>query len=103
MKNTWLLVANGSEARLFETEFRPKPLVNIGKRPILWHVMKIYAHYGFKEFILSLGYKGEMIKEYFYNYEVLNNDFTIELGETKAVGSITYRLLQQRIRHGFFS
>jgi glucose-1-phosphate cytidylyltransferase len=63
-----------------ETEYRPKPMVEIGGRPILWHIMKMYSHYGFKDFILCLGYKGEMIKEYFYNYEILNNDFTIELG-----------------------
>jgi len=66
-----------------ETEFHPKPMVEIGGKPILWHIMKIYAHYGFKDFILCLGYKGEMIKEYFYNYEILSNDFTIELGNRK--------------------
>ena len=63
-----------------ETEYRPKPMVEIGGKPILWHIMKIYSHYGFKDFVLCLGYKGEMIKEYFYNYEILNNDFTVELG-----------------------
>jgi len=68
-----------------ETEFRPKPLVEIGGKPILWHIMKIYAHYGFKDFILTLGYKGEMIKQYFYNYEILNSDFTIELGSNKNI------------------
>jgi glucose-1-phosphate cytidylyltransferase len=68
-----------------ETEFRPKPMVEIGGRPILWHIMKIYAHYGFKEFILCLGYKGEVVKEYFYNYELLNNDFTIQLGHKKGL------------------
>jgi glucose-1-phosphate cytidylyltransferase len=64
-----------------ETEFRPKPMVEIGGRPILWHIMKIYAHYGFNEFVLCLGYKGETIREFFNNYEILNNDFTIELGK----------------------
>ena len=63
-----------------ETEYRPKPMVEIGGKPILWHVMKIYSYYGFKDFILCLGYKGEMIKNYFCNYEILNNDFTVELG-----------------------
>lgn len=63
-----------------ETEFRPKPLVEIGGKPILWHIMKIYAHYGYKDFILLLGYKGDMIKRYFYEYDILNNDFTITLG-----------------------
>jgi len=66
-----------------ETEYRPKPMVEIGGKPILWHIMKIYSHYGFKDFVLCLGYKGELIKEYFYNYEILNNDFTIELGKQK--------------------
>jgi glucose-1-phosphate cytidylyltransferase len=64
-----------------ETEFRPKPLVDIGGRPILWHIMKTYAHYGFREFVLCLGYRGSMIKEYFLNYEAMNNDFTICLGQ----------------------
>lgn len=68
-----------------ETEFRPKPMVNIGNRPILWHIMKIYAHYGLKDFILCLGYKGDMIKKYFYNYELLSSDFTIELGDSKNI------------------
>jgi glucose-1-phosphate cytidylyltransferase len=63
-----------------ETEFRPKPLVEVGGRPILWHIMKLYAHYGFRDFVLCLGYRGSMIKEYFLNYEAMNNDFTICLG-----------------------
>ena len=63
-----------------ETERLPKPLLEIGGKPILWHIMKIYAHYGFREFVLCLGYKGQMIKQYFLNYEVLNSDFTVELG-----------------------
>ncbi len=68
-----------------ETEFRPKPLVEVGGRPILWHIMKLYAHYGFREFVLCLGYKGSMIKEYFLNYEAMNNDFTICLGRNSRV------------------
>ena len=63
-----------------ETEYRPKPMVHIGGRPILWHIMKTYAEFGFTKFILCLGYKGEMIKEYFYHYEVMNNDVTVTLG-----------------------
>jgi glucose-1-phosphate cytidylyltransferase len=63
-----------------ETEFRPKPLVEVGGRPILWHIMKLYAHHGFRDFVLCLGYRGSMIKEYFLNYEAMNNDFTICLG-----------------------
>ena len=77
-----VILCGGLGTRLREeTEYRPKPMVKIGGKPILWHIMKIYAHHGFTDFILSLGYKGEMIKEYFYNYEILNNDFTIELGK----------------------
>lgn len=60
-----------------ETEFRPKPLVLVGGKPILWHIMKIYAHYGFNEFILALGYKGDMIKQYFLNWRSILNDFTL--------------------------
>ena len=81
-----VILCGGLGTRLREeTEFRPKPMVEIGGKPILWHVMKIYAHYGYLDFILALGYKGEMVKEYFYNYDVLNNDFTIELGNEKKV------------------
>ncbi|MDP8299586.1 MAG: glucose-1-phosphate cytidylyltransferase [Candidatus Tantalella remota] len=81
-----VILCGGLGTRLREeTEFKPKPMVEIGGRPILWHIMKSYSLYGFKEFILCLGYKGEIIKEFFYNYEVLNNDFTIKLGERKQV------------------
>lgn len=66
-----------------ETEFRPKPLVEIGGKPILWHIMKTYSHYGFNDFILCLGYKGSMIKEYFCHYNLLNKDFTLTLGQEK--------------------
>jgi glucose-1-phosphate cytidylyltransferase len=68
-----------------ETEFRPKSLIPIGGRPILWHIMKMYAHYGLSEFVLSLGYRGDMIKEYFLNYEAMSNDFTIRLGRGHSV------------------
>ncbi|MBF0483591.1 MAG: glucose-1-phosphate cytidylyltransferase [Candidatus Omnitrophica bacterium] len=76
-----VILCGGQGMRLREeTETKPKPMVEIGGMPILWHIMKTYATYGFKDFILCLGYKGEVIKEYFYNYEFLSNDFTIELG-----------------------
>jgi glucose-1-phosphate cytidylyltransferase len=68
-----------------ETEFRPKPMVEVGGRPILWHIMKIYAHYGFSDFVLCLGYKGNVIKDYFLNYEAMNNDFSICLGEQSKI------------------
>ena len=77
-----VILAGGLGTRLREeTEFIPKPMVRVGGRPIIWHIMKIYAHYGFKDFILALGYKGETIKEYFYHYELMNNDVTLELGK----------------------
>jgi glucose-1-phosphate cytidylyltransferase len=66
-----------------ETELRPKPMVTIGDRPILWHIMKLYAHHGFNEFVLCLGYKGDVIKEYFHRFEAFNHDSTIELGTGK--------------------
>ena len=79
-----VILCGGLGTRLREeTEFRPKPLVDIGQRPILWHIMKLYAHHGFREFVLCLGYRGNMIKEYFLDYEALNNDFTICLGSKK--------------------
>jgi glucose-1-phosphate cytidylyltransferase len=68
-----------------ETEFRPKPMVEIGDRPILWHIMKIYAHHGFTDFVLCLGYKGEQIKRYFLDYEAMARDVTVRLGPTPAV------------------
>ena len=68
-----------------ETEFKPKPLVLVGGKPILWHIMKIYAHYGFNEFILALGYKGEMIKDYFLNQRVYANNFSLDTKSGKTV------------------
>jgi len=68
-----------------ETEYRPKPMMPIGGRPILWHIMKLYAHYGHKEFILCLGYKGEVIKDYFRNYHWNTSDVTLRLGRTPKI------------------
>jgi glucose-1-phosphate cytidylyltransferase len=79
-----VILCGGLGTRLKEeTEFRPKPLVQIGEKPILWHIMKIFSHYGYNDFILCLGYKGEMIKEYFLNYDYMNSDFTMGLGYKK--------------------
>lgn len=76
-----VILCGGKGTRLREhTELTPKPMVEIGSMPILWHIMKTYAFYGYNEFVLCLGYKGEMIKNFFYHYEMLSNDFTIELG-----------------------
>lgn len=81
-----VMLCGGLGTRLREeTEFMPKPMVLIGSKPILWHIMKIYAHYGFRRFVFCLGYKGEMIKEYFIHYEMMNNDFTISLGSDAGI------------------
>ncbi|HEV2863470.1 MAG TPA: glucose-1-phosphate cytidylyltransferase [Pyrinomonadaceae bacterium] len=81
-----IILCGGLGTRLREeTEFRPKPLVEVGGRPILWHIMKLYAHHGFRDFVLTLGYRGQKIKEYFLNYEAMNNDFTICLGRQHRV------------------
>ena len=81
-----IILCGGQGTRLREeTEYRPKPLVNVGNRPVLWHIMKIYAHHGFRDFVLCLGYRGNMIKEYFLNYEAMNNDFTVCLGHKNHV------------------
>ncbi len=68
-----------------ETEFKPKPMVLIGGKPILWHIMKIYSHFGFNEFIIALGYKGDYIKDYFLNQKYFQHDFTLQTktGATK--------------------
>ena len=79
-----VIFAGGLGTRIAEeTETRPKPMVEIGGKPILWHIMKIYSHYGFNEFIICLGYKGYLIKEYFMHYFLHNSDITIELGSNK--------------------
>ncbi|NJM62394.1 MAG: NTP transferase domain-containing protein, partial [Oscillatoriales cyanobacterium RU_3_3] len=81
-----VILAGGLGTRLREeTEFRPKPLVDVGGRPVMWHIMKTYAHYGFRDFVICLGYRGNMIKDYFLNYEAMNNDFTICLGRQNQI------------------
>ena len=81
-----IILCGGVGTRLREeTEFRPKPMVNIGSRPILWHIMKYYSQSGYHDFVLALGYKGEMIKNYFCHYELMNNDVTIELGQPEKM------------------
>jgi len=77
-----VILCGGMGTRLREeTEFRPKPLLEIGAKPILWHIMKTYAHYGFKDFVLCLGYKGAMIRQYFIDYQLMNTDFTLHLNK----------------------
>jgi glucose-1-phosphate cytidylyltransferase len=80
-----VIFAGGLGTRLAEeTDIRPKPMVEVGGKPILWHIMKIYSHYGFNEFIICLGYKGFFIKEYFMDYYMHNSDMTIELNSNKV-------------------
>lgn len=79
-----VILAGGLGTRLSEeTTTRPKPMVEIGGKPILWHIMKIYEHYGFNDFVICLGYKGYTIKEYFLNYFLYNSDVTVELHNNK--------------------
>src|ERR1035438_3397343 len=81
-----VMLCGGLGTRLREeTEYRPKPMVEIGGRPILWHIMKLYAHNGFTDFVFCLGYRGNMIKEYFLNYEAMNNDFSMCLGRNSKI------------------
>jgi glucose-1-phosphate cytidylyltransferase len=75
-----VILAGGLGSRLAEeTEIIPKPMVEIGGRPILWHIMKHYAHYGFKEFFVTLGHRGEMIKRFFFDYSLLSGNMTVDL------------------------
>jgi glucose-1-phosphate cytidylyltransferase len=77
-----VILAGGLGSRLAEeTEVKPKPMVDIGGRPILWHIMKHYSHYGFKEFFIALGYKGEEIKRYFLDYHNLSGNITLGLAK----------------------
>ena len=75
-----VILAGGLGTRLAEeSEIKPKPMVEIGGRPILWHIMKHYAHYGPKEFFIALGYKGDVIKHFFLDYYSLNTNITVQL------------------------
>jgi glucose-1-phosphate cytidylyltransferase len=79
-----VILAGGLGTRLSEeTDLRPKPMVEIGGKPILWHIMNIYSHYGLNEFVICLGYKGYIIKEYFANYFLHQSDVTIDLSNNK--------------------
>ncbi len=86
-----VILAGGLGTRISEeSHLKPKPMIEIGGKPILWHVMKIYSHYGINDFIICLGYKGNMIKEYFMNFEWLANDFTLEMG--KGNGNVKHHV-----------
>lgn len=81
-----VILCGGMGTRLREyTETIPKPMVLVGGRPILWHIMRLYAHHGFTKFVLCLGYLGARIKEYFLNFDAMNNDFSIKLGDQRGV------------------
>jgi glucose-1-phosphate cytidylyltransferase len=84
-----VILAGGLGTRLREeTEFRPKPMIEIGGKPIIWHIMKHYSYWGVKEFIICTGYKGEQIKNYFLNYQAINSNVCVDLanGSTKSIG-----------------
>jgi glucose-1-phosphate cytidylyltransferase len=81
-----VILAGGLGTRLREeTEFRPKPMVEIGGKPILWHLMKLFAFHSITDFVVPIGYRGEVIRDYFLNYEARTNDFTIRLGHTHEI------------------
>ena len=95
------ILAGGVGSRLSEeTESKPKPMVEIGGRPILWHIMKHYLHYGFDEFVIALGYKGEQIKKYMLDYSTLNSNLRIDCrnghiaSDSEAVEDWTVELVE---------
>lgn len=81
-----VILAGGFGTRLGDRTVQiPKPMVLVGGKPIIWHIMKIYSAYGINDFVICLGYKGEVIKDYFYNYKTKNNDFTISLNDNSVI------------------
>jgi glucose-1-phosphate cytidylyltransferase len=81
-----VLLAGGLGTRLREeTEYRPKPMVEVGGRPVLWHIMENFSAHGLNEFIVCTGYRGDVIKDYFLNHEARNNDFTVDLGSSNKI------------------
>src|ERR1700740_2667608 len=118
-----VILCGGLGTRLSEeTQVRPKPMVEIGGRPILWHIMRIYGRHGLRDFVLALGYKGELIKDYFLNYHARQSDITVHLrrgevefsnpavedwsvslmdtGADTQTGGRLLRLREQLTRHG---
>ena len=84
-----MILCGGLGTRLREeTEFKPKPMVEVGNRPILWHIMKHYRHFGSRKFVLCIGYKGEVIRDYFLNYPINNTDLAIDFatGDVETLG-----------------
>lgn len=81
-----VLLAGGLGTRMREeTEYRPKPMVDIGGRPVLWHIMKLFSHFGLCDFVVAAGYKSEVIKDYFLNYRARTADFTVDLGSENSI------------------
>lgn len=81
-----VILCGGKGTRMREeTEYRPKPLVMVGGKPLLWHIMKLYSHYGINDFVLCVGYKGDMIKQYFMEMYWRNNDFTVHINGNKQI------------------
>jgi glucose-1-phosphate cytidylyltransferase len=81
-----VILCGGQGARMREeTEYRPKPMVEVGGRPLLWHIMRLFGHHGLARFVLCLGYKGSMIKDYFLNYEAMTQDCTVAIGGRRQV------------------
>ena len=90
-----VILAGGLGTRIREeTEFKPKPMVEIGGRPILWHIMKHLSYFGVKRFIICVGYKGDVVRDYFLNYRARNNDFTVTLG---AQESLNFTITMMRV------
>src|SRR3989304_6758215 len=86
-----ILLCGGAGTRLREeTEYKPKPMVTIGDRPILWHIMKVYSSFGFNDFLLCLGFKGDVVRNYFVDYDLLNTDITIQLGTKEITSHATF-------------
>ena len=97
-----IILAGGLGTRLAEvTDDRPKPMVEIGGRPILWHIMKIYAHYGFNEFVVALGYRGEYIKRFFLDYRILSSRFTVSLASWPLAKDSRYSSSDLRVPRVF--
>jgi len=81
-----VILCGGQGARMREeTEYRPKPMVEVGGRPLLWHIMRVFGHHGLNRFVLCLGYKGSVIKDYFLNYEAMTSDCTVAVGRRRQV------------------
>ena len=95
-----VILAGGFGTRLSEeTSVQPKPMVEIGGKPILWHLMKLYSSYGYNEFVLCLGYKGHLIKEYFYDYMFSNSDILVDFDKNQCEKCKELKTLQNIAKH----